>query len=451
MFIQERELIVVTESDITPQLLLNISKLASHVEAKCVPLFDKKILFSLPKEMRCYHRVIAEDQHLEELANLLLAAPGVVSTYIKPAATPAYYPDGDFEEGEPPIEKTPNFTGRQIYTGEAPAGVEAEFSWTKPGGKGAGVTVIDIEGGWNFAHEDLQQNKNGVVGGTPTKDRGWRDHGTAVVGVIGADQNEFGVTGIAPEAKIGAVSIFGGTGTAGAIVKAATLLQPGDIILIELHRPGPRSTGWGQQGFIAIEWWPDDYDAIKYATSRGILVIEAAGNGAEDLDHSAYDTPDKGFPSSWKNPFRRGARDSGAILVGAGAPPPGTHGRNHGADRSRLDFSNYGAAVDAQGWGREVTTCGYGDLQAGDEDLYYTDTFSGTSSASPVIVGSVACLQGTLKARGVAPMSPAAARELLHNTGSLQTDYANRPHTQRIGNRPNIKEAYFRLLSSPVE
>ena len=45
--------------------------------------------------------------------------------------------------------------------------------------------------------------------------------------------------------------------------------------------------------------------------------------------------------------------------------PPGTHGRNHGADRSRLDFSNYGALIDAQGWGREVTTCGYGDLQGG--------------------------------------------------------------------------------------
>jgi hypothetical protein len=93
--------------------------------------------------------------------------------------------------------------------------------------------------------------------------------------------------------------------------------------------------------------------------------------------------------------------------VGAGAPPPGTHGRDHGPDRSRLDFSNHGSAVDAQGWGREVTTCGYGDLQGGgDEDRWYSDTFSGTSSASPVVVGTLACVQGILKARQQSPLTP---------------------------------------------
>ena len=104
-------------------------------------------------------------------------------------------------------------------------------------------------------------------------------------------------------------------------------------------------------------------------------------------------------------------RDSGAILVGAGAPPPGTHGRDHGPDRSRLDFSNFGARVDAQGWGEEVTTCGYGDLQGGtNEDLWYTDTFSGTSSASPIVVGALGCLQGVLRARGPAAAHAGARR-----------------------------------------
>jgi hypothetical protein len=443
-----RELIVVTEGIITPQLLLNMSRLAARANAQCKPLFPVGV--ALPRELRSYHQVIAADDQLKPLAALFRAAPGVVTTYIKPAATPAYYHE-EIAQGPEPYGPSPDYTSRQMYTGAAPVGVEAEFIWTKPGGKGSGVRIIDIEGGWNFTHEDLQQNKGGVVGGTPTADRGWRDHGTAVIGVIGADQNHFGVTGICPEAHVSGVSVFGGTGTAGAIVKAATLLQPGDIILIELHRPGPRATGWGQQGFIAIEWWPDDYDAIRYATSKGVIVIEAAGNGAESLDHEAYDKPTAGFPKNWKNPFRRGARDSGAILVGAGAPPPGTHGQNHGPDRSRLDFSNYGAAVDAQGWGREVTTCGYGDLQGGHENLLYTDTFSGTSSASPIVVGSVGCLQGVLKARGAAPMSPAAVRELLRNTGSLQVDGPTRPASQRIGNRPNLKEAYFRLLSTPIE
>ena len=39
--------------------------------------------------------------------------------------------------------------------------------------------------------------------------------------------------------------------------------------------------------------------------------------------------------------------DADAIVVGAGAPPPRTHGVTHGTDRSRLGFSNYDALIDA--------------------------------------------------------------------------------------------------------
>jgi len=127
-------------------------------------------------------------------------------------------------------------------------------------------------------------------------------------------------------------------------------------------------------------------------------------------------------------------------VVGAGAPPPGTHGRDNGPDRSRLDFSNWGALIDAQGWGREVTTCGYGDLQGGtNEDLWYTDTFSGTSSASPIITGTIACLQGMAKAKGRPVLTPAQVRNCLRSTGSHQQDAPGRPATQRIGNRPDLR------------
>ena len=120
-------------------------------------------------------------------------------------------------------------------------------------------------------------------------------------------------------------------------------------------------------------------------------------------------------------------------------PPSNTHGSNHGPDRSRLDFSNFGALVDAQGWGREVTTSGYGDLQGGaNEDEWYTDQFSGTSSASPVVVGALGCVQGVLRSRGRVPLSPAQARELLRATGSQQQDAPGRPRTPWIGNRPDL-------------
>jgi Subtilase family len=232
--------------------------------------------------------------------------------------------------------------------------------------------------------------------------------------------------------------------TSTVIQQAADRLGRGDILLLEIHRPGPRhnfASRADQRGYIAIEWWPDDYLAIRYAVNRGVIVVEAAGNGAENLDDPLYDAPIPGFPSWWRNPFRRSPLDSGAIMAGAGAPPQGTHGRDHGPDRSRLDFSNYGNCVDAQGWGREVTSTGYGDLQGGwTADVWYTDRFSGTSSASPIVVGALACVQGALRGAGRVTFSPGRARQMLRSTGSPQQDAPGRPATQRIGNRPNLRQ-----------
>jgi hypothetical protein len=427
-------------------------------------------------DLSVYYRVEAPDEQLDEIAAELRSHPAVHAAYVKPPAEPAVVkapvdparlrtptgplvstPAQPLNDMLPRAEEaplvSPDFTARQEYLGPAPAGIDAQFAWTQQGGSGAGVKIIDVEGEWRFTHEDLVQNQGGLVAGTAPNNLGWRNHGTAVLGEFGGDRNSMGITGICPDANVRGISIFGATGTAGAIRQAADALAPGDIILIELHRAGPQATGAGQQGYIAIEWWPDDFDAIRYATSRGVIVVEAAGNGAVDLDAAVYDTPGQGFPANWSNPFRRGARDSGAILVGAGAPPSGTHGRNWGPDRSRLDFSNFGSAVDAQGWGREVTTAGYGDLQGGaDENAWYTDQFSGTSSASPIVVGALGSAQGNLRSRGLTPLTPAAARNLLRATGSPQQDAPGRPATQRIGNRPNLRQMISGgvVLSQPL-
>ncbi|MBK8254890.1 MAG: S8 family serine peptidase [Polyangiaceae bacterium] len=437
-----------------------LNKLLTDAGASIAPLFGitEERADHLPSLLRAqhidapdlskYYRVDAPDDQLDQLAAALRAESGVVAAYVKPPAEPAELdilntmrPSAD---EAPPA--TPDYSTRQLYLDAAPGGVDARYAWTVSGGSGAGVGVVDVEGAWRFTHEDLTANQGGVVGGTQSTDVGWRNHGTAVIGEIGGDRNTFGIVGISPDATVRAVSIFGGLNSAGAIRRAADVSSPGDILLIELHRPGPRATGVGQQGYIAMEWWPDDYAAIRYAVARGVIVVEAAGNGAEDLDNAAYNTPAPGFPPTWSNPFRRGTRDSGAILVGAGAPPPGTHGRNWGPDRSRLDFSNYGSAVDVQGWGREVTTTGYGDLQGGtNEDAWYTDQFSGTSSASPIIVGVLACTQGALRAAGRQPLTAARARDLLRSTGSPQQDAPGRPASQRIGNRPNLRAMFASL------
>lgn len=399
---------------------------------------------SEPVELATFYMVDAPAEGLPALQSDLLAHDLVDGAYIKPGAEPPALLNDMAPTPEEAPPTTPDFSSRQLYLDAAPGGVEARWAWTQAGGRGAGIRIIDVEGAWRFTHEDLTGNQGGVVGGTMSTDIGWRNHGTAVLGEFSGDLNSFGITGIAADAVVSAISIFGGTGSSGAINAAAARLGAGDVILIELHRPGPRfafANRTDQRGYIAVEWWPDDFAAIRAAANRGIIVVEAGGNGAENLDDALYQTAAAGFPSTWTNPFRRSNRDSGAIVVGAGAPPPGTHGRNHGADRSRLDFSNWGALVDAQGWGREVTTAGYGDLQGGtNEDLWYTDTFSGTSSASPILVGVAASLQGMARARGHAVLTPAQFRNCLRTTGSAQQDEPGRPATQRIGNRPNLRQ-----------
>jgi hypothetical protein len=412
-------------------------------------------------DLAAFYSVEAPGERLAALADSLGRLDGVAAAYVKPPAELAaatlddvaatlndMAPDG----GEAPAA-TPSFEARQGYLDAAPGGIDARYAWTVAGGRGAGVRVIDCEWGWRFTHEDLTQNSSGVLVGTSlgydadptagTSNNRSVNHGTAVVGEIGGDTNGLGITGIAPDAAVGAAS-FASFSSASTITRAADKLGAGDIILLEIHRAGPRHDFQGrddQLGYIGVEWWPDDLAAIRYAVGRGIIVVEAAGNGAENLDDGLYDTRPAGFPTSWRNPFNPANPSSQAVLVGAGAPPPGTHGSDHGADRSRLGFSNHGRRVDCQGWGREVTTTGYGDLQGGSAtDLWYTDRFSGTSSASPIVVGALACAQGVIRAQGGTLLTSGAAIAALRASGSPQQDQPGRPATQRIGNRPDLRQ-----------
>jgi hypothetical protein len=421
-------------------------------------------------DLSVFYYIKAPDERLDELAERMQQMEGIEAAYVKPPAEPAVFKLNDMtpQAEEPPVV-TPNFTSRQGYLGAAPLGIEALYARTFSGGGGAGVNIIDIEWGWNFTHEDLIQNQGGVISGTNSSDN---NHGTAVLGEFSGDGNNFGITGISPDARVSVVSLATHS-TSQAIQIAANRLQPGDIMLLEVHRAGPQaSSGSGQFGYIAIEWWPDDFDAIRYAVSKGIIVVEAAGNGGQNLDDQVYNVRPAGFPSSWSNPFNPSNPGSSAVVVGAGMPPAGTHGRSSQsswgdiyADRGRCFFSNYGARVDAQGWGWEVTSTGYGDLQGGsDPNQWYTDQFSGTSSASPIVVGALACIQGILRARGSTLLSPATAIQLLRSTGSPQQNapgftfipnmsgsgypqnYPARPNSQYIGNRPNLRQ----MIDSPL-
>ena len=410
-------------------------------------------------DLSVYYHVDAPDERLDQLAESLRQLDAVEAAYVKPPAEPPAVATEEIKalndmqprSDEPPVV-TPDFTANQIYLNAPPAGVDARYTWTLAGGRGGGVKIIDCEWGWRFTHEDLLQNQMGVVVGSSSSSD---NHGTAVIGEISGDRNSFGIVGICPDAIVGAAS-FVNKPSSQTIREAADKLSAGDIILLEIHRPGPNATGAGQFGFIAIEWWPDDFLAIRYAVSKGIIVVEAAGNGHQNLDAPIYNTnppaPLGPFPSWWRNPFNPANRSSDAVVVGAGNPPSGTHGRTSHptwgetyVDRARCVYSNYGARVDCQGWGWEVTSTGYGDLQGGPgtgihRNEWYTDQFSGTSSASPIVVGTLGCVQGVVRAQGGTLLTSARARSLLRSTGSPQQDAPGRPRTQRIGNRPNLRQ-----------
>jgi hypothetical protein len=169
-------------------------------------------------------------------------------------------------------------------------------------------------------------------------------------------------------------------------------MYPGDVLLIEAERSG-----------IPTEDDDVDFDAIRFAVAAGVTVVEVAGNGGVDLDQHKN--------AHGKRVFNRNSpdfRDSGAIIVAAADPRDSLN---------RAPFSCYGSRIDCFAWGRHVTTCGFGDLDAGhgDRDKTYTAKFNGTSSAAPIVAGAAMILQGMAKANSGHWIPPRLMRTLLSN------------------------------------
>ncbi len=341
-------------------------------------------------------------------------------------ATPAPLP------APPPVPG--DFQSLQGYLDAATGGVDASsYAWGLPAGTGANVRIVDLEYSWNLSHQDLPSITTLIPAGRTAVDPySDNNHGTAVLGELASLNNGWGTTGIAYNAQIfvAPTNWDNGYNPAAAITNAAGSLSAGDIILIEQQTGGPHR-GAGQIGLVAMDWNKPVYDAIVTAVGTGIHVIEAAGNGSDDLDHADYSTGNGGH-----HPFD-GSINSGAIIVGAGASPAGST-----TARSRLDFSNYGSRVNVQGWGENVMTTGYGTYYNTDgTNLWYRSTFGGTSSASPIVAGAVALIESIEEnLHGGTPISPASMRGTIIVTGSSQQAGTN-PVTEHIGPQPSIRAA----------
>lgn len=327
-----------------------------------------------------------------------------------PLVKTAYYDP----PGEEPVVNAADDprAGNQGYLDPAPDGIDAEFAWGFDGGDGAGIGVIDLERGWTFDHEDLTAHGGALLHGTIRDES--RAHGTAVLGEICAVDNTLGCVGICPNvASVNAVS-YHGSNRPDAIMAAIASLSFGEVLLLEVQ------VGIGVLGWMPTETLDADFETIRLATALGIVVIEAAGNGGNDLD--AYTNDDGDMILNRAAP---GFRDSGAIMVGAASST---------TPHTRMDFSNFGSRVDCYAWGENVDTC---SSNAAASTTIYTSTFNGTSSASPIITGAALVLQGIAEASLSSRFSPKQMRVILSDptTGTPSDD----PPSDLIGVMPDLR------------
>jgi len=315
-----------------------------------------------------------------------------------------------------PKAPTPNWETAQDYLQPAPDGVDAYYAWDTYGGKGDGIKVIDIEGNWVESHEDLHGGTDHFhIAGDKIPDPTWYNHGTAVLGEIAADSNSFGMTGIAFNVDLGTISI-GSMSIPNALNTAVANSDTGDVILIELQIGGPNGGA-----YVPVEYEQAAFDAILQASSLGRIVVEAGANGAQNLDDTVW----------YGHLFDPDYRFSGAIMVAA------SDGYHHPAS-----FTDYGERMDAHGFGTwNVYTLGYGDLYGTDTTNYYTATFAGTSSASPIITGACAALQGINKAVHARVLDHSEMRALLQDYSTPQA-----PSSKHIGPMPDLQGSVYQIV-----
>ncbi|MGH9886348.1 MAG: S8 family peptidase, partial [bacterium] len=207
--------------------------------------------------------------------------------------------------------------------------------------------------GDNYADPSERRYGNPDVMGAEPK------HGTHVAGIIGAVRgNGVGVDGISPAVKFMMIrTVPDGDERDKDVASAIRYAVDNGAQVINM------SFGKGQSPFkSAVD------DAIKYADSKGVLMVHAAGNDGADLAKG------KNFPTQF---YLGGGRATNWIEVGASS-------WKGGDDLAAPQFSNYGKEqVDVFAPGVDI-------LSSIPGNQYERD--SGTSMAAPVVTGLAALI-----------------------------------------------------------
>jgi serine protease len=308
----------------------------------------------------------------------------------------------DLPAADPAIDvaANPRFP-EQTYLQAAPVGVGALPAWQKhDDADGRGMQVVDVEQGWTFDHEDLvghQLQPPVTQRVVPLS----RPHGTAVLGIVAAENNTRGCVGIAHGLeRLGVVSHGGSlSNVATAVFEAASQLRCGDVLLLQVQTGEPVDDACHVPSGAPVELLPEMMTALQIITASGVTVVEAAGNGGHFLDELRDDV---GVPI-----LAEGGDDSGTIVVGAAQvdlndPSNVTHAPH--------PSSCHGTRVNCFAWGDRVTTTWSTDWAGTDR---YTGAFDGTSAAAAIVGGIAAVTQGACQERHGVRLNAGALRDRL--------------------------------------
>ncbi|MFF8942165.1 S8 family serine peptidase [Streptomyces sp. NPDC014864] len=338
----------------------------------------------------------------ERVAPVVDALPFVEHAYVEQRAVlPSVTPDDPLVVG-------------QGYVGAAPSGVDALHTWALPFTDGSQVRFVDVEFGWQLTHEDLVDtagvNRVTVLPtGAVSTESSLVDHGTGVLGIVMATDNDKGVLGLAPNVTASVAPVLSPAGAlqvavALTVIGTAPGIGDGAVVLLEQqdvqHRPIETDL------FVQL--------AVLELTRKGVTVVEAAGNGFGDgVDLDTFVAPGHLFDSGRildRNDTTGAFFDSGAVVVAA-ATSAHPHTRAHFPTES----SNHGNRVDCFAWGENILTTS-ALLNPATNQPYRTD-FGGTSGASAIVAGAALVLQNLRRSVIGDFLTPQRLRELLSDRG----------------------------------
>ena len=233
-----------------------------------------------------------------------------------------------------------------------------------------------LDEGWDVVNDKVGGNHDEP---TDPNNTGGYSHGTNCAGVSAAEGNDIGTTGVCPWCGIYPVHYMeggagGGTDEAGLLKVYQKYVDDPKIVAINCSF-GPMA-GFGQVGMSPGEEESHENFMKNGRDGKGGAIVYASGNDGLDVNYHAL----MGFEFK----FDRDGEEvtNKVVVVGASS-----------AWDTRVAYSNFGVEMDIIAPSLSMRPLigiatshlvGYGDL---DDD--YSNQFSGTSSAAPVITGAL--------------------------------------------------------------